>query len=263
MYNDFIYEDKMEFLAFEDQRHFVFLLCMKNMGLLDKEYPKAGMLDRVVAKRLGLYGEAFDNAKLRLIDVGVIDADWQPTAWNKRQFISDSDPSHAERQRRYRERKKQESNCDVTRDVTVTPLDTDTDTETEQLHGACAPAASDADDQAAALACPTQKLVDAYHELMPDNPRIRVLDAARRRTIVSRWKEASRLTAKPFGYTTVEQGLEAWRTFFEVCNDSDFLTGKAPAGVGRTKPFIADLDFLLSPKGFKGCLENKYHREAA
>lgn len=138
------------------------------------------------------------------------------------------------------------------------------------LQGEDAPVASDADDlpahqtmQTESLLCPVQKIVDAYHDLMPDNPRIKVLDDARRKTIASRWKQAAKLQTKPFGYTTVEEGLKAWRTFFEVCNDSDFLTGKAPAGIGRTKPFIADLDFLLSPKGFKGCLENKYHRDAA
>ena len=132
MYNDFIYDEKIEFLSFEDQRHFVFLLCMKNLGLLDKEYPQQGMLDRVIARRLGLYGEAFDNAKIRLMAVGVIDVNWQPVGWNSRQFVSDSDPSHAERQRRYRERQKEKASSDVTGDVTVTVLDTDTDTDIEK-----------------------------------------------------------------------------------------------------------------------------------
>lgn len=114
-----------------------------------------------------------------------------------------------------------------------------------------------------ALQCPTQRIVELYHDLMPDNPRVRVLDDSRRKTISSRWKEAARLKAKPFGYSSPAEGLEAWRTFFEICNESEFLTGKAPPGFGRDKPFIADLDFLMSPKGFKGCLENKYHRDIA
>lgn len=137
MYSDFIFDEVIEFLAFEDQRHFVFLLCMKNAGLLDKEYPKDGMLDRVVARRLGLVGEVFDNAKKRLMEVGLIDVNWQPINWNKRQFISDSDNSHAARQRKYRERKKNVTR-DVTRDVTVTVLDTDTDTDTEKSNAVSA-----------------------------------------------------------------------------------------------------------------------------
>lgn len=111
-----------------------------------------------------------------------------------------------------------------------------------------------------ALQCPVQEIVDLYHERMPDNPRVRVLDDARKKAIAARWRAAARLETGPFGYSTVEDGVSSWREFFEVCNDSDFLTGKAAPGFGRDKPFIADIDFLMSPKGFKGCLENKYHR---
>jgi hypothetical protein len=130
MYSDFIYNETVEFLSFEDQRHFVFLLCMKNEGMLDKHYPQPGMLERVVGRRLGLVGEALDNAKRRISEVGLIDENWQPINWNNRQFISDADPSHAARQRRYREKQKEKTR-DVTRDVTVTVLDTDTDTDTD------------------------------------------------------------------------------------------------------------------------------------
>lgn len=139
MYSDFIYDEKVEFLSFEDQRHYVFILCMKNLGLLDKEYPKDGMLDRVVAKRLGLYGEAFEAAKSRLIDSGLINESFQPIAWEKRQFRGDSDPTAADRKRRQRERERQqagesgvpdESRVTVT-DVTRTDTDTDADTDAE------------------------------------------------------------------------------------------------------------------------------------
>lgn len=140
MYSDFIFDEKIEFLAFEDQRHFVFVLCMKNLGLIDKEYPQPGMLDRVVAKRLGLYGEAFENAKSRLVDAGLIDGAWQPIAWGRRQFRSDTDPTAADRKRRQREREKQGLG-DVTRDTPVTSrichadvtrTDTESDTDTEE-----------------------------------------------------------------------------------------------------------------------------------
>lgn len=112
-----------------------------------------------------------------------------------------------------------------------------------------------------AIPCPVQSIVDAYHELMPDNPTVRVLNDARRRTIAARWREAARLNAKPFGYSTQSEGIAAWREFFAVCNESAFLTGKKPPSPGRDQPFIADLDFLMSPKGFTRSLENKYHRE--
>jgi hypothetical protein len=111
------------------------------------------------------------------------------------------------------------------------------------------------------LACPLEKLVAAYHELMPLNPRVKVLNDGRKKSIRARWLEAAHLDCKPFGYKTQADGLESWRAFFKVCAESKFLTGRAAAQQGKP-PFLADLDFLLSPGGFTKCLENKYHREA-
>ena len=112
------------------------------------------------------------------------------------------------------------------------------------------------------LVCPAEEIVGLYHEAMPTNPRCKVLNQSRRGAIKARWLEASRLTCKPFGYSVRTEGLDAWRTFFETCNESEFLTGRARSQPGKP-PFLADIDFLMSPKGFAGCLENKYHREAA
>ncbi len=110
--------------------------------------------------------------------------------------------------------------------------------------------------------CPAEAIVGLYHELMPDNPEVKVLNDARRKAIRARWKEAASLQCKPFGYDNREDGLKAWRVFFEVCAESDFLTGNSKPKPG-SPPFIADIDFLMSPSGFAKCLENKYHREVA
>ena len=132
MYSDFMFDEKIEFLAFEDQRHYVFILCMKNSGLIDKDYTQPGMRDRVVAKRLGLFGEAFEAAKKRLVESGLIDSEFQPLAWEKRQFISDVS---TDRVKAYRERMKQPRN------VSETAQDTDTEAETDKT---TAPAGADA-----------------------------------------------------------------------------------------------------------------------
>lgn len=110
--------------------------------------------------------------------------------------------------------------------------------------------------------CPTDELINLYHKLMPLNPQVKVINDTRRKAISARWKEAALLTCQPFGYSNRAEGLDAWRQFFEVCAESDFLTGRAPAQPGKP-PFVADIDFLISPSGFAKCLENKYHREAA
>lgn len=109
--------------------------------------------------------------------------------------------------------------------------------------------------------CPVEQIVDLYHRFMPDNPTVKILDTERRKNIQERWLEASTLSLAPFHcYQTANEGLAAWQEFFDICAHSDFLTGKVVPAPGRRVPFIADLDFLISPKGFKGCIENKYHR---
>lgn len=113
-------------------------------------------------------------------------------------------------------------------------------------------------------ACPVEKLIDLYHTEMPDNPRVKVVNAARKRAIAARWQEASRLACHPFdgGYETQTAGVEKWRAFFTTCARSAFLTGHAPPQPGRP-PFVADIDFLMSPSGFAKTLENRYHRAAS
>ena len=110
--------------------------------------------------------------------------------------------------------------------------------------------------------CPADRIVDAYHRHMPDNPRCKVLNPARRGAIKARWNEAAKLTCKPFGYSTTADGVVAWEQFFGICAKSEFLTGRATPQPGKP-PFFADIDFLMSPSGFAKCIENKYHREAA
>lgn len=110
-------------------------------------------------------------------------------------------------------------------------------------------------------ACPTGTLVDLYHELMPNNPQVKVINAARKGAIRARWVEAAALDCKPFGYETRAAGLAAWREFFEICRESKFLTGLAAPQPGKP-PFVADIDFIFSSSGFAKILENKYHRDA-
>ena len=80
LYSKIMTDPKIEFLSFEDQRHFVWLLCMKNEGYLDEQYPSKQIREKTIARKLGLQGEAFENAKERLIEVNLIDRNWQPVS---------------------------------------------------------------------------------------------------------------------------------------------------------------------------------------
>lgn len=111
-------------------------------------------------------------------------------------------------------------------------------------------------------ACPFEDLLNAYHENMPLNPKCKVLNKDRKSSMKARWEEAAKLSCLPFGYKTKEHGIEAWASFFRICSQSDFLTGKVKPQDGK-QIFFADIDFVFSPSGFARILENKYHREAA
>ena len=101
MYTDFLNDPKMIGLAFEDQRHFIGVLALKSDGAID-DTDNEDLLNRIVAQRLWIDHGIIRDVKKRLKDAGLIDADWQPLAWNKRQFVSDRDSTAAERKRRER-----------------------------------------------------------------------------------------------------------------------------------------------------------------
>lgn len=102
LYGEFATDPVVQSLSFDDQRHFVMLLCFKSTGLLDREFPTAQMRSDVIRKSLGLDGKAWDEMKTRLQAVGLVNDELQPKAWDKRQMLSDSS---RERVRKYREKR--------------------------------------------------------------------------------------------------------------------------------------------------------------
>ncbi|MFM0503932.1 hypothetical protein [Paraburkholderia caffeinilytica] len=195
--------------------------------------------------------------------------------WEKRQ--PKREDSSAVRTRAYRERKAKESSV-TTGDASVTQSDDksreDKSRENPEPNGSVDSVAADLLGEVREgngksgervttniPACPAQQIVDLYHECMPLNPRVKILDDSRKGAIRARWKQAALLNSvKPFGYTTGPEGLKAWKAFFTICAQSDFLTGRKAPQPGK-KPFFADIDFLMSPKGFAKSLENRYHED--
>lgn len=127
MYADFLNDPKLISLAFEDQRHFIGVLALKCDGAID-DVADGDLLDRIVAQRLWIDHAVIRDVKRRLIAAGLIDARWQPLAWDKRQMRSDVDATGAERQRRYRDAQKH----NALRDAAVTRLEEESDTDTDK-----------------------------------------------------------------------------------------------------------------------------------
>lgn len=116
MYAEFATDPDVQTLAFEDQRHYVVLLCLKCNGTLDKDYPTAERRLQVIRKTLGLDSVAVDECKRRLMEAGLIDLQWQPLGWENRQFASDSS---VERTREWRERKQRLGDVTVTDEIQI------------------------------------------------------------------------------------------------------------------------------------------------
>lgn len=112
---------KLKLLAFEDRWHYVAILCCKTQGLLDSTKPE--LLDRSVAAKLGVGLREAAEIQRRLVEVDLIDAQWQPLGWDRRQFRSDN---VTERVRRHRASKSGDAPPSA-----LPPKDTDTDTDTE------------------------------------------------------------------------------------------------------------------------------------
>ena len=140
MYTDFLNDPKLISLAFEDQRHFIGVLALKCDGAID-DAADGDLLDRIVAQRLWIDHAVIRDVKRRLIAAGLIDARWQPLAWEKRQMRSDVDATGAERQRRYREAQKR----NALRDGAVTRLEEDKDKDKEDSYESLSPGFPDDD----------------------------------------------------------------------------------------------------------------------
>lgn len=109
LYTEFASDPKIQILAFEDQRHYVMLLCLKGNGTLDAKAPSDSYRSRLIAKALGLDPVNAAEAKKRLEEGGLIGDDWQPVKWDARQFQSDYSTIRVQK---YRE--KQKGNVSVT-----------------------------------------------------------------------------------------------------------------------------------------------------
>jgi hypothetical protein len=260
MYSDFLEDSKILSLAFEDQRHFIAVLALKSRGVLDQDCDER-LMNRIVAQRLWIAHDAIEDVKRRLIEAGLIAEDWQPLAWEKRQFSSDKDPTGAERQRRFKENMRVRAdnahgnalgNGQVT--VAVTLPDTDTDTDIEEVAKATMSRTADAaQDQSADEVetkkkktkpdnCPHQEIVTLYNELLPELPHeipSRWRGSTGEASLRTRWREDKR-----------HQNLDFWCRFFATVRTSKFWMGENDRG------WRANLTWLLTRRRFDEVLQH-------
>jgi uncharacterized protein YdaU (DUF1376 family) len=101
--------------------------------------------------------------------------------------------------------------------------------------------------------CPHQKVIDLFHELLPELPKVIVWNKTREGLLRARWKEA----AAEKKWKSQEEGIEHFREFFGFVRKSKFLMGKT--AVNGRRPFECELEWLIRPNNWVKVIEGKYH----
>ena len=104
------------------------------------------------------------------------------------------------------------------------------------------------------MRCEPEKVRQLYNQILPELPECQILSKTRRSHIEARFRQL----AKEEGFTTSKEVLDGFRIFFEGVKRSDFLMGRKDPGIGRTRAFRADLDWLMKESNFIKVCEGKY-----
>jgi hypothetical protein len=100
-----------------------------------------------------------------------------------------------------------------------------------------------ADDTPKAPPCPHQKIIDAYHETLPELPHISSWGKTNQKHLQSRWRE------KP-----ERQDLEWWRKLFQYVREGPWLMGNNKTG------WTASLGWMVLPTNMDKILNGNFHR---
>ena len=91
--------------------------------------------------------------------------------------------------------------------------------------------------------CPHEKILQLYHEILPELPKVRVWPETNQKILRARWKEDPE-----------RQELSWWQSYFEYVRGSPFLLGKE-------KDWMANLEWLVRPRNMTKVLNGSYHRQ--
>lgn len=94
---------------------------------------------------------------------------------------------------------------------------------------------------------PYQLIVDEYNARCPDLQKVQILNDKRKRLIKTFWNNAAK-----------HQDINFYQRYFSHVAKLDFLNGRVEATGNRTKPFQANLEWILNISNFTNIVEGKY-----
>lgn len=194
------------------------------------------------------------------------------TNWEKRQ--PKREDNSTERVRRFREKKKAETQCNAGKreetleESRVDNININTLTTFECLSPKVGDVPSRPEEYepekqeepeeitAKRPPCPAKEIVELYHEILPEHPRVEILNETRRRSINARWSDIGTRLKEKGREDTRAARLAYMRQIFLKASQSDFLCGRTTCRDGKT--YMVTFDKLMSPSGFIGVIEGKY-----
>ncbi len=95
--------------------------------------------------------------------------------------------------------------------------------------------------------CPFDDILDLYHTILAELPRVQKLTERRQKILSARWNEKAKSERGLRSNT-----LEFWEGFFKYISQSDFL-------MGRKKDWRANFEWIITKKNFHNIIEGIYH----
>jgi len=118
LYTEIVNDPKIQLLAPSDRWHYVVILCAKADGLFDYD---AHLRLKMLEVQLRLTTEEMTALYDRLRGVMLINEDWSPAGWDKRQVVNDPTGKLRKRAQREREKNKEKDiDIDIESHETVT-----------------------------------------------------------------------------------------------------------------------------------------------
>lgn len=105
-------------------------------------------------------------------------------------------------------------------------------------------------------AIPVQIVVDVFHEVLPELPKVKLLTDKRKKSIGSfcRFALTSKKTNGERRANTRDEAIGWIRSYFERARENDFIMGRVPKMAGH-EGWVCDIDYLISEKGMKQVIE--------
>lgn len=93
--------------------------------------------------------------------------------------------------------------------------------------------------------CPHKKIINLYHQILPELPAVKSWAEERQKQLRQRWKEESK-----------RQNLEWWKRYFRYIRESPFLMGE------NNRHWMPNLEWLVKKRNLINVIEGKYHNNS-